>query len=342
MPQAGHNGPGPDVNESSATFSVIGGKLRVGLSAIKNVGVGAAEEISRARKEGGKFEHVFDFVCRVDLKSVNKRALESLVQAGAFDSLGHKRAQLYNSLEVIVQFGQSVQESKSSLQSSLFDVLGSAHKRMISYPSLANVEEWSQGEKLNREKDLLGVYISGHPLLKFEQEYNSFTNIRLGDATTIVEGTSGRAAGIVVDVRRKIDRKGNTMAFVQLEDFTGKGDLIFFSDAFSKYQNILFADSIILVTGGAESNGDSVRIMVREAYPLEEAAARLTKSIAVSIDSSDRSKDLLSSFKEILGNHSRGNCSIFFSVTNGGSKPKIYRSGAYAVDASRKFVNNFI
>ncbi len=206
----------------------------------------------------------------------------------------------------------------------------------MTYPSLATVEEWSQGEKLNREKDLLGVYISGHPLLKFEQEYNSFTNIRLGDATTIVEGTSARAAGIVVDVRRKIDRKGNTMAFVQLEDFTGKGELIFFSDAYSKYQNILFADSIILVSGGAESNGDSVRIMVREAYPLEEAAGKLTKSIAVSIDASDRSKELLSSFKQMLGNHSRGNCSIFFSVTNGDSKPKIYRSSNYTVDAEQE------
>jgi DNA polymerase-3 subunit alpha len=331
---------GPDVNESSATFSVTCGKLRLGLSAIKNVGVGAAEEITRARSEGGKFENIFDFVSRVDLKAVNKRALESLVQAGAFDSLGHKRAQLYSSFEAIVQFGQSVQESKSSSQSSLFDMLGSDQKKLMTYPSLVGVEEWSQGEKLNREKDLLGVYISGHPLLKFEQEYNSFTNIRLGDATTIVEGMGARAAGIVVDVRRKIDRKGNTMAFVQLEDFTGKGELIFFADAYSKYQNILFADSIILVSGSAESNGDSVRIMVREAYPLEEAAGKLTKSIAVSIDASDRSKELLSSFKQLLGNYSHGNCPIFFSVTSGGSRPKIYRSSIYAVDANRKFVGD--
>ncbi len=330
---------GPDVNESYATFSVSGGRLRFGLSAIKNVGVGAAEEINRARSEGGKFENIFDFVSRVDLKAVNKRALESLVQAGAFDSLGHKRAQLYNSFERIVQFGQSTQESKSSSQSSLFDLLDGEQKKLATYPSLAEVEEWSQGERLNREKELLGVYISGHPLLKFEQEYNSFTNIRLGDATTVVEGAGAKAAGIVVDVRRKIDRRGNTMAFVQLEDFTGKGELIFFSDAYSKYQNILFPDSIILVSGKAESNGDSVRIMVSEAYPLEEAAGRLTKSIAVSVDSSDRSKELLFSFKQMLGSYNRGNCSIFFSVTNGESKPKIYRSNTYSVVPSRQFVD---
>ncbi len=330
---------GPDVNESYATFSVTEGKLRVGLSAIKNVGVGAAEEINRARSEGGKYENVFDFVSRVDLKSVNKRALESLIKAGAFDSLGHKRAQLANAFDRIVQFGQSVQESRLSSQSSLFDLMDAEQKKLATYPTLDDVPEWSQGEKLNREKELLGVYISGHPLLKYEQEYNAFTNIRIGDASTI-EGTSGaRAAGIVVDVRRKIDRKGNTMAFVQLEDFTGKGELIFFSDAYSKYQSIVFPDSIILVSGKAESNGDSVRIMVSEAYLLEEAAAKFTKSIAVTIDSSDKSRASLSSFRQILGNHPHGNCSIFFNVTNGDSKPKIFRAGAFSVIPNRKFMD---
>ena len=330
---------GPDVNESHATFSVTDGKLRVGLSAIKNVGVGAAEEINRARTEGGKFENVFDFVARVDLKSVNKRALESLIKAGAFDSLGHRRAQLANSFERIVQFGLSVQESRTSSQSSLFDLMNAEEKKLATYPTLDDVPEWSQGEKLNREKELLGVYISGHPLLKFEQEYNSFTNIRIGDASTLQGVTGARAAGIVVDVRRKIDRKGNTMAFVQLEDFTGKGELIFFSDAYAKYQGILYPDSIILVSGKAESNGDSVRIMVSEAHLLEEAASRFTKSIAVTIDSSDKSRQSLSSLKQILGNHPHGNCSIFFSVTNGDSKPKLFRAGAISVTPDRKFMD---
>ncbi len=330
---------GPDVNESFSTFTVKDGKLRFGLSAIKNVGVGAAQEIIRAREEGGRFESIFDFVTRVDLRAVNKRALESLVQSGAFDSLGYKRAQLYNSFDTVVQFGQSVQDSKLSNQSSLFDLLDGEQRRLITYPALANMEEWSQGEKLNREKDLLGVYISGHPLLKYEQEYNSFTNVRLGDVTTIEGIGAAKAAGIVVDVRRKIDRKGNTMAFVQLEDFTGKGELIFFSDSFTKYQSILFADSIILVSGKAESNGDSVRIVVNNACLLDEAAGRLTKSIAVSIDSSDRSRELLAAFKKMLGGHSRGNCSIFFSVTNGDSKPKIFKSNMYSVVPNRQLVD---
>ncbi|HUI30929.1 MAG TPA: DNA polymerase III subunit alpha [Candidatus Acidoferrales bacterium] len=329
---------GPDVNESLADFSVTEGKLRFGLSAIKNVGVGAAEEIIRSRNDGGKFENIFDFVSRVDMKSVNKRALESLVQAGAFDSMGHRRAQLYNSFETISQFGQSIQESKSSSQSSLFDILGADQKKLVNYPSLSMVEEWSQGEKLNREKELIGVYISGHPLLRFEQEYNSFTNVRLGDSSSIVEGMSAKAAGIVVDVRRKIDKKGNTMAFVQLEDFTGKGDVIFFSDAYSKYQGVLFADSIVLVSGKAESNGDSVRIMANEAISMEEAAGKLTKSIAVSIDRSDNSKEGLVSLKEMLGNYSTGNCSIFFSVNSENGKPKIFRSNK-SVDPNRKFVD---
>ena len=329
---------GPDVNESVATFSVVKGMLRFGLSAIRNVGVGAAEAITQEREDKGKFESMFDFVSRVDMRAVNKRALEALVQAGAFDSLGHKRAELHASLERIAQFGQSTQESRNSSQSSLFDVLDGEQKRIATYPTLVETAEWSQGEKLNREKELLGVYISGHPLLKFEQEYNAFTNIRLGDASTVVEGAAARAAGIVVDVRRKIDRKGNTMAFVQLEDFTGKGELIFFSDAFSKFQKVLFPDSIIIVSGKAESNGDSVRIMANEAYPLEEAAQKLTKSIAVSIDTGGKSKDQLALLKQMLAKHPRGNCTIFFSVTNGDSKPTIYRSNSYSVKPDRQLL----
>ncbi len=331
---------GPDVNESIATFSVVNGQLRFGLSAIRNVGVGAAEAITEAREIGGKFESVFDFVTRVDLRAVNKRALEALIGAGAFESLGHRRAVLMASFDRIAQFGQSVQESRNSSQSSLFDALDGEQRKIATYPTLVETEEWSQGEKLNREKELLGVYISGHPLLKYENEYNTFTNIRLGDSSTVVEGATGRAAGIVVDVRRKIDRKGNMMAFVQLEDFTGKGEVIFFSDAFSKYQNMLFPDSIILVAGKAESNGDSVRIMANEAILMEESAEKLTKSIAVSIDSNNRSQELLASLKQMLGNHARGNCSIFFSVTNGSSKPMIFRSNSYSVKPDRQLVDD--
>jgi DNA polymerase-3 subunit alpha len=340
---------GPDVNESITTFSVSEGRLRLGLSAIKNVGLGAAEEIIRARTEGGRFQNIFDFVSRVDLKVVNKRAIESLIQAGVFDSLGYKRAQLYNSIEAILEFGQSVQGSRSSGQSSLFDVLENDQKNLVTYPALPEVEEWSQGEKLNREKNLLGVYISGHPLLRYEQEYNSFTNVRLGDSSSILEGTVAKAAGIVVDIRKKIDRKGNTMAFVQLEDFTGKGELIFFSDAYAKYHQLLYVDSVLFVSGSAESNGDSVRIMVREACPLEEVSRKWTKSIAVSIDMSERSRRLLQSFKQMLEDYGRsgeasrgGNCSILFSVTNGESKPKIYKSNIYTVDANRKFLNDLV
>lgn len=332
---------GPDVNESEPTFSVKDGALRFGLSAIKNVGSGTAEEVTKARSEGGKFENIFDFVSRVDLKSLNKRALEGLIHAGAFESMGHRRAQLSKSIDELIQFGQWVHDSKLSSQSSLFDVLDGEQAKLASYPTFPDVPEWSQGEKLNREKELLGVYISGHPLLKYEEEFNSFANVRLGDATTIEGIGAAKAAGIVVDVRRKIDKKGNTMAFVQLEDFTGKGDLIFFSDAYSKFQNILYQDSVILVSGKAESNGDSVRIVVSDAYPLADAAAKLTKSIAVSVsvDSTEHSKELLNSFKHMLGNYSHGNCQIVFSVLNKDSKPVIYKSSRYGIKPSREFVD---
>jgi DNA polymerase-3 subunit alpha len=330
---------GPDVNESQVNFSVQEGRLRFGLSAIKNVGTGAASEIVRVRTEAGKFENIFDFVSRVDLKSVNKRALESLIQAGAFDSLGYSRAQLFNASEKIMQFGQSEQDRRASSQSSLFDILSNGQGVILSYPKLPEVTEWTQSEKLNRERDLLGVYVSGHPLLKYEGEYNSFTNVRLGDASSIQDVTLARAAGVVLAVRKKIDRKGKIMAFVQMEDFTGKGEVIFFADAFSKYQNILFPDSIVLVIGKAESNGDSVRIFANEAYPMETVSSKFAKSITISIDSTEQSTELLSSLKNLLVACPSGDCPIYFSLTGRSAERRFFRSRIYSVNPDSKIIS---
>ncbi|MGC8652406.1 MAG: DNA polymerase III subunit alpha [Candidatus Kryptoniota bacterium] len=330
---------GPDVNESQVNFSVQGGKLRFGLSAVKNVGTGAAAEIVRVRDEAGKFENIFDFVSRIDLKLVNKRALESLIQAGAFDSLGYSRAQLFNSSEKIMQFGQLEQNRRVSSQSSLFDMLSGGQDTFVTYPKLQEVTDWTQGEKLNREKEFLGVYVSGHPLLKYESEYNAFTNVRLGDASSIQDVTVARAAGVILAVRKKIDRKGKVMAFVQMEDFTGKGEVLFFADAFSKYQGILFPDSIIFVSGRAESNGDSVRIFAGEAYPIDTISAKFTRSITISIKTSEQSKELLSSLKSVLTSSSPGDCPIYFRLTGDFKGQKIFRSRIYSVNPDSKIMN---
>lgn len=330
---------GPDVNESQVNFSVQGGRLRFGLSAIKNVGTGAAAEIVRVRTESGKFESIFDFVSRVDLKLVNKRAIESLIQAGAFDSLGYSRAQLFNASEKIMQVGQSEQNRRNSSQSSLFEMLSDDQKEYVSFPKLPEVTDWTQSEKLNREKEFLGVYVSGHPLLKYENEYNAFTNVRLGDASSIEGVTVARVAGVVTSVRRKIDKKGKAMGFVYLEDFTGKGEVLFFADAFSKYQGLLFQDSIIFVAGRAEANGDAVRIFANEAYSMDEVATKLTKGITISIDVSERSRELLISLKSLLTTYSSGNCPIYFSLTGSFPKPKFFRSKFYSINPDVTIMN---
>ncbi|MGB9591024.1 MAG: OB-fold nucleic acid binding domain-containing protein, partial [Candidatus Kryptoniota bacterium] len=207
------------------------------------------------------------------------------------------------------------------------------------YPKLQEVTDWTQGEKLNREKEFLGVYVSGHPLLKYESEYNAFTNVRLGDASSIQDVTVARAAGVILAVRKKIDRKGKVMAFVQMEDFTGKGEVLFFADAFSKYQGILFPDSIIFVSGRAESNGDSVRIFAGEAYPIDTISAKFTRSITISIKTSEQSKELLSSLKSVLTSSSPGDCPIYFRLTGDFKGQKIFRSRIYSVNPDSKIMN---
>ncbi len=240
---------GPDVNESAVDFTVTDGAIRFGLCAIKNVGESAVEGVVQARKETGAFKNIFDFCARVDLRLVNKKCLESLVQAGAFDAIGGHRAQYFESIESATAFGLRRREQELSGQAGLFDTSGGTEEQVVIYPALPELRHWTEFEKLQHEKNVLGFYVSGHPLLKYEHEVKELSTVPLGDPSALKPGSMVRACGIVTSVKRKIDKRNNTMAFVGIEDFTGTAECIVFSDAFQKYQNDLVQDAIVMVVG---------------------------------------------------------------------------------------------
>ncbi len=325
----------PDVNESGMDFQVVNGDIRFGLCAIKGVGENAIQSVIRTREEHGKFENFFDFCRRVDLRLVNKKCLESLVQAGAFDSMGGHRALYYENIERAAAFGAAYQEQSLSGQSSLFDT-GGVQRQIISYPSLPDVPAWSEHERLMREKNVLGFFVSGHPLQRFEQEVNEFANVRFGDIGTFKSGSTARACGIITSVKRKIDKRGRTMAFVTLEDFTGSAECIVFADPFAKFQQHLHPDAMVMVVGKGEVTGETVKILVNEIYPMEKVREKFTKSIVLSIDVNDVKENTIIELRKLL-EANKGNCPCFFDVIDS-DRRRTYQSKKYTVEPSDRFL----
>jgi DNA polymerase-3 subunit alpha len=329
----------PDVNASGKDFTVTAGDIRFGLCAIRNVGEGAVESVIRTRTADGPFTNLFDFCSRVDLRLVNKKCLESLVQAGAFDSLAGHRAEFFENLERAAAFGQAAQTRDHQGQSSLFEAPAAGGARgpaTLSSPALAGAQPWTEGDKLRREKSVLGFYVSGHPLLRFEQEVNDLATVHLGDAAGVAAGSAVRACGIVAGVKKKIDKRNNTMAFVTLEDFTGRAECIVFADAFARFQHLLQPDSLVLVLGKGEPNGDALKILVNEVLPLEQARERFTKRIVLSINLQDTQEETIVSLRRLM-EQNRGTCPCYVNVT-GDAGARVFQARRYTVSPSEQFL----
>jgi len=240
----------PDVNESGFKFTVVGDRrIRFGLGAVRNVGWGAIESIIAARSEG-PLTGVADFVERIDLRLCNKRVLESLVAAGACDSLCGHRKQLIEALEPALAEAQLLQQEREAGQASLFgesDGDAAAHRHRISLP---DIPPWTEAERLAREKEVLGFFISGHPLERFRDEVELF-----GTRTTATLGEwsehQASIGAVVTAVKRQISKKtGKEYARVVLEDFHGSAEAIVFPDAWAKLNQTIVADAALLLTGG--------------------------------------------------------------------------------------------
>lgn len=324
------------MNESATDFSVVEGRIRFGLCAIKNVGESAIETVIHSRTEQGRFENIFDFCRRVDLRLVNKKCLESLVQAGAFDSMSPNRSQFMENLERAASFGQAAQVTHMEGQSSLFDGGPASPQAEVRYPAMTPAAPWSEPEKLAREKSVLGFFVSGHPLLKYEQEIKDFSTIRFGDLSGLRNNSTVRACGIVTAVKKKIDKRNNTMAFVSLEDFTGKGECIVFSDPFAKYQALLQPDAMVMVTGKGEANGEFLKILVNEVIPMEKVREKFTKSVILSIDVDEVQEDTILRLRKIIEEH-KGSCPCYFNVRSDRST-SMYGTRQFSVEPTGSFL----
>ncbi|PKM47186.1 MAG: DNA polymerase III subunit alpha [Firmicutes bacterium HGW-Firmicutes-8] len=263
----------PDVNESLVNFTVVTGKIRFGLAAVKNVGRGAIENIIEAHQKEGPFKSFQDFCDRTDHRQVSKRVLESLIKCGAADSLGPSRAQLTAVLDTCVQAALKRQKDKENGQISFFDLGGSNPVIAPSEINLSEVPEYPAKELLAMEKEVLGLYISGHPLKEYEnilREKVSHTTAQLGE---LVDETPVVVGGVVAGMRKITTRSGEPMVFMVLEDLLGTVEVIIFPRVYREKHSLVRADAPILVKGKINFNtrDEQTKVIAEDIRSLDDS-----------------------------------------------------------------------
>ena len=247
---------GPDVNESYRAFGVNEhGEIRFGLSAIKCMGAPAADAIVEERQKNGPYKNIFDFAERVDFSNVNRKAFETLALSGGFDSFGIKRENFFGKnsrgeifLDTLVKYGQLYQREQQEAATSLF---GGADAVEIATPPIPDAEPWSTIERLNKERELVGIYLSAHPLDEYELILNNMCNTHcteLGDKVELSKKEDIVFGGIITEVKSKFTKTGKPCGFVTIEDFEGSGELALFGEDWGQWRGAMVEGSTIYVT----------------------------------------------------------------------------------------------
>lgn len=325
----------PDVNHSSYKFRVDDGHIRFGLGAVKNVGESAIGCIVAAREEGGPFADVFDFMERVDCSRVNRKVIESLIQVGAFDSLGLHRATLFVNVELLLNFASVLQEQEARNQISLF---GGDDEVQITAPRLDEVPEWSDEDRLAREKELIGIYVSGHPLERFRQEVESFSTLGLDRVDSLADGVPLRCCGIISEARSLINRRNKRMVLGTVEDFAGSLKFMVFEELLMRCGDLLAVDALLSLRGRLSvKEKDDYILIVEDVIPLQEMVQRLGRRVTISIDASRLEGETLDRM-ESLFRACAGEAEVHFNLQGKDGKPVSFLSDKYHVCITPDFI----
>ena len=265
----------PDINLSQTKFTVEDGKVRFGLGSIKNVGVGAIETVMKERNQNGKFSSFTDFCERIEQGTVNKKCIECLIKAGCFDEMGQTRATLLASFEKIIDTINSKGRNQIANQVTMFDLVDEPENVKYNYTYLPEIDK---KELLAQEKEMLGIYISGHPLEKLAESIKNQTNINsiqikeLRDNTeNFKDGQTVKYAGTITSVKKKYTKKNTIMAFVSLEDLYGVAELVVFDSVYNRCETSLFEDNIVIVEGRLSMKEDEdAKIIVQNIKEFSE------------------------------------------------------------------------
>jgi DNA polymerase-3 subunit alpha len=321
----------PDVTRSSAEFTVestpAGKKaIRYALAAIKGVGRDAMARLAGERESNGPFRNLFDFAERLDQKVLNKRLVESLVKAGALDSLNKNRAQTFGAIEALLRHSQATHESRVSNQDSLFGD-DTAQRR----PQLPKVPDWAPMERLQQEFSAIGFYLSSHPLAAYERSLQRLGVTRAADLPALLaRGMPGRIklAGTVIDRTERTSAKGNRFAFVQCSDQSGAFELTVFSEVLSARRNLLEAGQAVLISVDGRLDGEQVKLMAQSVEKLEDAVANAAAGLRIVVSDPSSLEALR---KSLEGKRGRGKVTLVVPMEHDESEVEVTLPGTYSI-----------
>ncbi len=296
----------PDINRSDIDFTPVSGSILFGLSAVRNLGQGAIECILKVRETDGPFKSLADLCDRVDLRTVNRRALEALIYSGAFDSIEPNRKQMIESLELLISWAQNRAKDREIGQGNLFDMLGiqngsqnSNSAAWESAPKAPDGPDFSPQEKLRLEKELLGFYVSDHPLKSANQIAKLLSPIGLNELGEHNKKKTISAIVMLTDVKQIMTKKGEPMAVVQMEDLTGQAEGVVFPKSFDRIKSFIKADVRLIIWGKVDRREEQTQMIIEDAELIEDL-----RMVVVELPPQRVTKDELTHLRTILKEHS--------------------------------------
>src|SRR4051812_31980561 len=332
----------PDINSSELAFTVVNGAVRFGLCAVKNVGEGAIQSMLAVRREHGRIDSLYTLCEHADLRLVNKRVLESLVKAGALDSLlpsvngsvGARRARLFAAVDKAIEHGGRHQRDREKGQSQLFG--GSDEEGPSGAVPLPGAPPWTEIQQLAGEKESLGLYMSGHPLDGFTEELKTFGARRVADLTA--SEADVWVGGIASGLRPLKTRKGDRMAVFMLDDVGGAVEVVVFPETFSKFGSLVENDAMLLVRGKLERDDESARLVSTELMPIASLKERTTREVVIHLAHASQIRTTFEALAELLARH-RGDRRVSLELDVSGPPPMRVRADvAQRVRPSDKLV----
>jgi DNA polymerase-3 subunit alpha len=327
----------PDVNHSGGRFAPEGQGIRFGLAGIKSVGSAAAEAIVRERQAHGPYLSLVDFCRRVDLVSVNKRVLEALLKCGAMDGFGLHRARLFKGLDFALSLAAEHAREKQTGQGNLFDALGASAGTVRD--ELPDCPPWSERESLSAERELLGMYLSGHPLDRYRSLVQAFQTMALAQIAACQDNKEVRVAGLAASVVNRLTKeKKEPMAIITLDDGETTMEALVFPDVYKTYAGAVQADQPVLVCATVSKRDDSAKLIVREIYPLLESPRSFAEALIVSVRADETGARALEQFRAVTQRFPGRVPIMIRIVCSGGRSVLIETERSTAIDPTPDFL----
>ena len=331
----------PDINVSDANFTPHGQAIRFGLAAVKNVGRNAIDSIIAAREELGRFQSIFEFCEKVDLRLLNKRVIESLVKSGAMDPLG-KRSQLMAILDRAMERAQKTQRDAESGQHGLFGVFDDQPAQHANNDKLPDVPDWDEQQRLAAEKEILGFFITGHPLEKYRNKLLDFSALTT-EAIAGMKSSTGKdeicTGGIISNLRVQKSRKGEMYAQATLEDMSGSVDMLVFPEAYRRLGDKLRVEVPVLVRGGVRvEEGSNPKLTVSDVTPLEQARPKLPHALRIRVPLETATESTIDALHQLCRER-HGEAKLLFDLERAGDFMVVMEAEGYNVQPDRAFIS---